>query len=136
MTTNKKLLIAVVALFGCVAALWLSTSIQASYKTYEVRPEITIPEYRTDAARAIDAYERLMERFMNMTERDLNTMSGELKTISQKLSSIDTKLTGLSKKVARIERSLGIKQPKKPIVKTPKPETPDNTENQVPANLQ
>ncbi len=113
MTTDKKLLIALAVMISCTAAAWLATSIQASHPTYEVRPEITIPEYRTDAARAIDAYERLMERFMNMTERDLTSMNYQLRTISEKLSAIDNKMTRLSAKVTRIEKSLGIKKPKK-----------------------
>ena len=100
-------------LLACAGLAWLSTSIQGSEKTYEIEPYI-IPEYRTDAARAIDAYEHLMERQMNLTERNLANLNAELKNITEKLASIDNKLTELSIRMTNIEKKLGAGQLKEP----------------------
>ncbi len=119
---SRNLLVVAAGLVCCVVLVWLSTSIQGGEKTYEVRPQITLPEYRTDAARAIDAYERLMDRYMGLTERNLTRIGTGLKGVVKKLDSIDAKLTGLSARIARIERALGIEQPKRPVEKKAPPE--------------
>lgn len=110
MKTNKNLSVVAAVLVVCVA-VWFATSIKGGENTYELHPEIFIPEYRTDAARAIDAYERLMERYMNLTELNLTGINSELKVIVRRLNSIDRKLEELSAKIVGIEKALGIKQP-------------------------
>jgi len=115
--SSRNLLVVAAGLVCCVVVVWLSTSIQGGEKTYEVRPQITLPEYRTDAARAIDAYERLMDRYMGLTERNLSRFGTGLKGVVKKLDSIDAKLTVLSARMARIERALGIEEPKRPVEK-------------------
>jgi len=120
MKTNKNLLVVAAGLIICIAAVWICESIQGSETTYEVRPQIeTIPEYKTDAARAIDAYERLMERYMTVIERNLNRSSNDVKGIAQnlnsiteRLASIDAKLAELSTRMTGIEKKLGVEQPK------------------------
>ena len=124
---NKKSLIAVVAAFvACGILVWFSESIQGDQSTYEIRPQITIPEYRTDAARAIDAYERLMERHMDLTEANLIRLDSNLKSVAKSLDSIDKTLMEISGRIARIEKTLGIEQPKTPAKKS-QPKT-DNKE--------
>ncbi len=120
MRKNKSLLIVAAGLVACVMVVWLSTSIQGGEKSYEVKPEITLPEYRTDAARAIDAYERVMDRFISLIERSLTGINTDIKGIAEKLTSIDRKLTELSARMARIEKALGIEQPKPPAKKKPR----------------
>jgi len=123
----KKSLIAVVAAFAaCWIVVWFSASIQGDQRTYEIQPQITIPEYRTDAARAIDAYERLMERHMDITEANLIRLDSNLKAVAKSLDSIDKTLMELSGRIARIEKTLGIEQPKTPAKKS-QPKT-DNKE--------
>lgn len=124
---NKIKLLSVVTIFiiCCLLAVWLSTSIQGSTKTYEVRPNITIPESRTDAARAIDAYERLMERYMDLTERNLFNVGRDTKEAVKKLDSIDLKLTQLSTRIAAIEKALGIEQPNQTMDEKAQSESPD-----------
>ncbi|MGD2093607.1 MAG: hypothetical protein PVH77_01220 [Phycisphaerales bacterium] len=112
MNTKKSLLVVAAVLMCCIIVAWFSTSTQGEQKTYEIQPQITVPEYRTDAARAIDAYERLMERYMNQTERNSRLFNVAVKDINKKLNSIDYKLTKLSVQIGRIEKTLGIKQPK------------------------
>jgi len=115
MRTNKNLLAVSVAIICCVIVVWFSTSIQGSQKTYELQPELTIPEYQTDTARIIDAYERLMERYMDLTEKNLAQIGIDLKGVVKKMDTIDRRLTELSGRMARIEKALGIEPPKKPI---------------------
>ena len=126
MITNKKLLAVGAFVVCCVTVVWFSTSIQGDPKTYELRPQISIPEYRTDAVRAIDAYERLMERYMDLTERNSIGISADLKEVIKKLYSIDDKLTKLSARIARIEKTFGIEQPKPPAKEKAQPEALDN----------
>lgn len=113
MKKNKNLLAAAAALVCCIALVWFSTSIRGDQKTYELQPQITIPEYKTDVARIIDAYERLMERYMNLTEGNLAGIGADLNAVTRKLDSVDAKLTELSARTARIEKALGIQQPAK-----------------------
>ena len=101
---------------ACAAVVWYSGVIKGYERTYEVRPQITLPENRTDAARAIDAYERLMERYMGVSERNFGGINADLKGIANKLDSIDGRLAGLSERVGRIEKALGIEPPKKAVV--------------------
>jgi len=119
MRTKKNLLAVAACLVCCIAAVLFSTSTQGGEKTYELRPEITLPEYRTDAARAIDAYERLMERYMDLMEMNLTRIGTDVEDLDKTLDSIDNKLTELCKRIARIEKALGIEQPKPTMKKIP-----------------
>lgn len=121
MRTNKYLSVVAIGLACCILITWFSTSIRGVEKTYEVRPQISLPEYRTDAARAIDAYERLMERHMDLTERNLTKIDADIHQIAKKLDSIDNKLTELSSRMATIEKTLGIKQTRRLFRKKPLP---------------
>ena len=120
MGINKKLLAVITGLIICITAVWICESIQGGETQYEVRPQIeTIPEYKTDATRAIDAYERLMDRYMNIIETNLtrsnNDIAGiaqSLNSVTEKLASIDKKLTELSARITNIEKKLGAEQPK------------------------
>ncbi len=132
MTTNKNLLAIGALVVCCIIVVWFSTSIQGNPKTYELRPHISLPEYRTDAARAIDAYERMMERYMNMTERDSVRISADLKEIIKKLYSIDNKLSELSARMARIEKTFGIEQTEPPAKIKPQTKAPDTQADKVP----
>jgi len=125
MITNKNLLAVGAAVVCCITVVWFSTSIQGDPKTYELRPQLTVPEYRTDAVRAIDAYERLMERYMDLTERNSIRISADLKEVIKKLYSIDDKLTELSARIARIEKTFGIEQTKPPAKEKLQPKAPD-----------
>lgn len=122
---HKSLLAVGVVLLVCLLAVFFSTSIQGNEKIYELRPQITLPEYRTDAARAIDAYERLMERYMSLTQRNLTSINTDVKDIAKRLISIDYKLTELSARMARIEKALGTGESKPPAKKKPPPKSPD-----------
>jgi hypothetical protein len=119
MKTNRNLLAVVTGLVCCGVVVWFCTSIQGVEKSYEVQPQITVPEYRTDAARAIDAYERLMERYMDVVESNLTRIGSDTQRIVEKLDSIDVKLTKLCSRIARIEKALGLEQSERPVTKKP-----------------
>ncbi|MHC4644134.1 MAG: hypothetical protein ACYTBJ_01435 [Planctomycetota bacterium] len=115
MRANRKTSTVAVVLVCCVISIWLSTpEIQGREKTYEIHPQILTPEYRTDAGRVIDAYERLMERYMDLTEGNLLRLGTDLQLVVRRLDSIDSKLTGLSARMGRIENALGIQLPEPP----------------------
>jgi len=115
---NKNLLVVGAVLIACLIVIGFSSSIQGS--SYEIKPEITLPEHRTDTARAIDAYERVMDKFINLTEKDLTGINTNIKNIAKKLVLIDCKLTDISTRMAKIEKALGIQQSPKPVEKVSK----------------
>lgn len=114
---NKNLLAVAAVLIVCLIAVCFSPSLQGRERSYEIKPKISLPEYKTDTARVIDAYERMMDRFMDLTERNLTGIDREVQGIAKTLDSIDCKLRELSARTARIEKALGIEQPKKPVKK-------------------
>ncbi|MHC4114895.1 MAG: hypothetical protein ACYSSL_06225 [Planctomycetota bacterium] len=120
---NKNLLVIGAVLIVSLIVIGFSSSIQGSEKSYKIKPEITLPEYRTDTARAIDAYERVMNRFISLTEKNLTGINTDVKDIAKKLVLIDCKLTELSTRMARIEKALGIQQSPKPVEKSSKNES-------------
>jgi hypothetical protein len=104
MRRSRKLLAFAAVVVICLAAARLGISVTDKNKTYEFEQWITTPEYRTDAARAIDAYERLMERYMDLSEAHLMDCQG----IVEKLDSIDARMGDFSARLARIEKAMGI----------------------------
>jgi hypothetical protein len=108
---NNKALLAAGAIIICgITAIWFSTKTHGNPTTYELQPWISMPQYKTDAVRAIDAYERLMERYMDMTEKSSIRTNRDLKEVIKKLDSLDVKLTKLSHRIARIEKTFGIEE--------------------------
>ena len=117
MKTNRTFVAIAVFLTCCMIVVWFSGSIQGSQKTYEIHPNVNVPEYSTDINRIVNAYERLMERYMNLTEKNLTNIETDLQNNAVKLDSIETKLTELSARTARIEKALGIEQDNKSVAK-------------------
>jgi hypothetical protein len=120
---TRKLLVVATGFAVCVIIVWFSKSIEGSPKTYEVHPQINIPEYGTDSFSAIDAYERLMDRYMGLTERNLVRIERDLESVGRKLDSIDRKLTELSARMSRIEKAV-VKVEPKPVIKKKIPPQP------------
>ena len=109
MRTKKGIFGVAAAVIICVIVVWSAATIHGDDRTYELRPEVRLPEYRTDAARAIDAYERLMDRYMGLTERSMSGMGTDLRDVSRKLDSMDRKLDNITARMGRIEKALGIR---------------------------
>ena len=121
MKNSRNLWAVIAAVACCLIVVWLSTSIQGGQRTYELKPQIAVPEYRTDAARAIDAYERLMDRYMDLTEQNLFMVGTDIQDVLRSLDAIDAKLTQLTKRITGIEKALGIKQPPQSPPQDPDP---------------
>jgi len=111
MRKKSYVLAGAAGLAWCIVLAWLSSASRGIEKTYEIESQIWTPEYRTDATRAIDAYERLMHRYMDMTERNLLGINSEIRVLAGKLDSIDARLSDLGTRIARIEIALGIEVP-------------------------
>ncbi|MDT8303808.1 MAG: hypothetical protein RQ760_20160 [Sedimentisphaerales bacterium] len=126
MITKKNLLAAAAVVLCCITVIWFSTITKGSPTTYEVRPRISLPEYKTDTVHAIDAYEQLMERYMNLTERNSRRIGSDLKEVIKRLDSINYKLTELSLRIAKIEKTFGIEEYESQAKKKPRPKVPDN----------
>ena len=132
MITNKNLLAAAAVILCCITVIWFSTITKGSPITYEVQPIIPLPEYKTDTVHAIDAYEQLMERYMNLTEKNSIRIDSDLKEVIKRLDSINYKLTELSLRIAQIEKTLGIEESESQAKKKPRPKRPNVTDNKAP----
>ena len=117
MKTNRYLLVTGAVTVICLVAAAISTAIPDNGKKYEVDTVVDIPAYQTDAARAIDAYERLMDRYMDLSEKILSQVSSDRQAVSTKLDSLDSRLADISARLARIENALDIDPNSGAIVK-------------------
>ena len=108
MKQGRNLLAVAAVIVICLVAARIGKSIPNKNKTYEFDQWITTPEYRTDAARAIDAYERLMERYMDLAEGHLLQAGEDCQAVVIKLDSLDSRLTEITDRLTRIEKALGI----------------------------
>jgi len=133
MKTSKSLW-AVVGIIACVViAILLSGSIQGGQNTYELQPNLSIPEYKTDTVRAIEAYERLMDRYMDLTGSHLTTVGMDLRNVVTRLDSIDGRLMELSTRLTRIEQALGVDKTSELVGKNlnSKADRPDSTRRAI-----
>ena len=122
MRQNKNFWMITALVISCILIVWSFTSIQGGQRTYEVRPQITLPGYSPDASRLLDAYERLMERYMDLVEKNLAIIDSDIRSSAEKLNSIDAGLTELCERTANIEKALGIEQPEGPVKRIDNPE--------------
>ena len=130
MKSPRQFCIALGTTIALIVFVWFSTSSGQSTKRYEVEAQVySTPEYRTDATRAIDAYERLMTRYMDVTERNLTAISTDIGAVAARLDAIDNNVSKLDQRLERIERHLGILPPSV----TPVPD-PNNTPSAAPAS--
>jgi len=105
-SVRTYMLVAVIVF--CIVILCLSTSVGQNRKSYEVPAQIYgVPAWHSDAAHAVDAYERLMQRYTDLTERNMAGITTDLDALARKLDAIDARLTALDARLARIEQHLG-----------------------------
>lgn len=117
---ERKNLLAVCMISVVCLVVWWASSIQGGVRKFEIKPEISLPQSRTDTARAIDAYESVMNRLMDMTERNLTSINADVKDISRMLVTVDLKLADLSKRMSKMEEALGVSTLRtNPILKSP-----------------
>jgi hypothetical protein len=108
MKQNRYLLMIGAVIIACLIAAAVSTAIPSHDKKYDIDTVVDVPGYQTDAARAIDAYERLMDRYMDLSEKVVSQMGGDCQSVSTKLDSLDSRLADISTRLSRIEKALGI----------------------------
>jgi hypothetical protein len=116
MRTRRALLV-VVAAISCLIIVWLTTAIHGGEtgRTYEIHPHVAVPygyTPNTDTYRLIDLIEYLTDQNQQIALDHLGNMSAQLNAVAEKLDAVDNKLTNLSRRMTRIEKALGIKQPK------------------------
>jgi hypothetical protein len=110
MTKNKNLLVLCAAVAVCTLTVAVPNHNNHGDQSYEFDNEITLPEYRSDLDKMIDAYERMVDRVLYA-----NGTGGDVNVLSQKMTEIDNKLNMISAKLARIEDSLKSQKTEKPL---------------------
>ena len=98
--------------------VWFAGSLRGG-QDYDVRPEISVPEYKTDAARAIDAYEKMMNRYMDLTESQFKNVSLDNQKTFEKLLEMQAELVQINMRLERIEKTMGLEPLPKAGTKTP-----------------
>ncbi|MHC4722073.1 MAG: hypothetical protein ACYS6I_05110 [Planctomycetota bacterium] len=111
-TPKGALKTAVVVVCLCGGIVWVGSRTDAAEKVYEIRPEATLGAYRSDSDRVMDAYERLMDRYMSLVEGNLSNMGTDVGGVIKKLNSIERKIDNLGTRIGRIEKALDIPPPK------------------------
>lgn len=110
--------------------VWFAGSLRGE-QDYDVRPEISVPEYKSDAARAIDAYEKMMNRYMDLTESQFKNVALDNQRTFEKLLEMQTEIARIDMRLERIEQKLGL-EPLPPAGIT----TPMQTQPQSPIEPQ
>lgn len=72
---------------------------------------ITVPEYKSDTVRMIEAYERLSDQYLTLVQRHLLGMDSADQAILQKLESLEKKLDEVSQKIDRLTPAAPAQQP-------------------------
>ena len=105
---DKGLLAICVLSLVCIPVSLFSKTPQGSGKIYEVHPEITLPQSKTDIDRVMDAYEHLLENYLKLTESNSKKIHGDINILSKKMDSLDRKISELSIQVKSIQEKLGV----------------------------
>ena len=112
MKTKRNIYILVVGIAALLTVALVYDTVQGSTRSYEISNEITTPEYKTDTSRVMDAYERLMNRYFDSNERNMDEIKREIKDLTEVMRSIDAEIKELSIRHEKIEKALGIEEPK------------------------
>ncbi|AQT67269.1 hypothetical protein STSP2_00412 [Anaerohalosphaera lusitana] len=78
---------------------------------YEVTPDITIEPRRSDVVEVVQAYERLMDRYMGMVEQNMSVIGTDVASNVQTLNTIAAQVDTINARLERIEQALDIEQP-------------------------
>jgi hypothetical protein len=108
MKTRRTFVSLTAILLACTAFFWLATS-SGVEKKLEVQT-YNLPEYRSDTARAIDAYQQMINRLLDDNERSRGVLQEQMNTVITKLDKIQADLDALSLRIARIEKKMGIEE--------------------------
>jgi septal ring factor EnvC (AmiA/AmiB activator) len=121
MNRTLRICVLVAAILLALMIFSLSSSIGQDRKPYEVQTRVYgVEAGRSDTARAVDAYERLMERYMDQSREDFARLDARIEALDRTLAAVDAKLAALDSRLARIEQHLGVK----PAASAPDPNRP------------
>ncbi len=121
-TQNIKKLAGVL---GCVVLLWSLTGAQGARKTYEIHSQIPESVFKSDSARALDTYERIVDRALDLNRRQLDMMDQNIREMSKQLTRVESKLDRLLNSSLSTERALDISQPEAKESLDGKPKDPN-----------
>lgn len=108
MKTRRNFAFLSIILLACAAFFWLAASFGVE-KEIEVQT-YSLPEYRSDTARAIDAYQQMINRMLDDNQQNWANLQQQLNTINAKLDRIQSDIDGISQKISRIEKKMGIEE--------------------------
>lgn len=94
---KSRSLLLVLVLFGTFG--WLALA-AVSEKNREY--EISVPPYKSDTVRMIEAYERLSDQYLTLVQQHLLKMDTDNQAVLKKLESLEKKMDDLSRKVDRL----------------------------------
>ena len=99
MKRTKTLLLVIVIIVCGLAVSFIGNS-YAEEKSYEVQTQYSLPEYRTDTARAIDAYQQMINRLLDTNERNNAIIIAKLDAIGKELQSLSVRMEKIGKAVS------------------------------------
>jgi len=73
--------------------------------------DITVPAYKSDTVRMIEAYERLSDQYLTLVQQHLLGMDSTEQAILKKLDSLEKKLEEVSQKIDRLMPAAPAQQP-------------------------
>lgn len=95
-------------------------TVSADTKETHVYTTYSVPSAKSDTVHVVEAYERLMERYMDITEENFALVSTDMQAILSEMRETNKQLKDFDKRLARIEKHLGI-EPEKDEGKTKEP---------------
>jgi hypothetical protein len=116
------------ALLACIVLLWSLAGAQGT-KTYEIHSQIPDSVFKSDSVRALETYERMVDRVLELNKRQLDAMDLNIREVSKQLYRVEAKLDQLLNRSLLTEYALGIPHArikKAPALAGPKdPNTPE-----------
>ena len=88
----------------CVLVFCLGQRSGAADRNYEIRPEIDAGLIQSETVRVVNAYERLMDRYMDLVQSNMVNISRDSKEIIVKLEAIEKKIDSLSERMDKLEK--------------------------------
>ncbi|HOK66940.1 MAG TPA: hypothetical protein PK054_05580 [Anaerohalosphaeraceae bacterium] len=94
---NTKSFFLLLVLFGTIGLISFAA---VSEKSREY--EISVPPYKSDMVRMIEAYERLSDQYLVLVQQHLLKMDADNQAVLKKLEALEKKLDELNRKIDRL----------------------------------
>ena len=96
---TAAVLVLLALLFGWLAYTSTAAEVTTRPRTPRTVYEVSVPEYQSDMARMIAAYENLSGQYLSLVSQNLAMMDSSDRMILQKMETLEKKLDELTKKV-------------------------------------